>query len=92
MLSGWLPAGRPVYSVIGPLGLASEIWAMRSPPDSVNHKDLPSGPTVIPCGALPPVMPVLYSAIIVPVVAIRPILLPLASVNQSVPSGPAMIE
>src|SRR5262245_27375207 len=61
---------------------------MLFPSASVNHS-APSGPAVIPPGALPAVG-IGYS-VKVPLVVMRPILFPTCSVNHRAPSGPAVI-
>src|SRR5436309_2401970 len=74
------------YSVICPAGV---IRPMLFPLTSVNHR-LPSGPAVIPRGALTAVGT--GNSVIDPAVVIRPIWLPPISVNHRLPSGPAVIH
>jgi hypothetical protein len=62
---------------------------MALPNCSVNQRLL-SGPSVIPIGPAPGVMPMLNS-VMPPDVVILPIWLALFSVNHSAPSGPVVI-
>ena len=62
---------------------------MRLPTCSVNQR-LPSGPAVMPDGALLAEMPLLNS-VITPAGVMRPMRLPPYSVNQRLPSGPAVM-
>ena len=56
---------------------------------SANHR-LPSGPTVMPKGNAPAVMPALNS-VMTPLGVMRPIRLPVSSANHRLPSGPAVM-
>ena len=64
------------------------IWPMRLPPNSVNQR-FPSGPLVMPSGALPAVGSV--NSVITPAGVIRPMRSPPRSVNQRFPSGPLVM-
>src|SRR6266568_210722 len=63
---------------------------------SVNQRDLPSGPAVMPKGPQPAEDPQVVgrgNSVILPAGVMRPILFPLPfnSVNQRLPSGPAVM-
>ena len=67
---------------------------IRLPSNSVNHR-LPSGPAVIPSGALPSLIPS-ENSVTTPLGVMRPMRFParparLNSVNQRLPSGPAVM-
>src|SRR5258707_466160 len=59
-------------------------------PDSVNHR-LPSGPVVMAKGKLGAGGTKIENSVIIPLVVMRPILLPKYSVNHSAPSGPCVM-
>ena len=84
--SGWLPELGSVYSVMVPRGrdLADAVAAVLGEPQvAVGSRGDPERLAAEPLGRV-------YS-VIVPLVVILPILLPLYSVNQRLPSGPAVM-
>src|SRR5260370_3793434 len=86
-----MPLGRAgaVNSVTTPAGEMRRALLAEPPP--FVYQRLPSGPDAIPVGLLPGVESVGYS-VMAPAVVLRPILLEFGSVNQRLPSGPAVIH
>jgi hypothetical protein len=78
-------------SVMVPVGVILPIfdWVAPGIPGSVNRR-LPSEPAAMLCGRALAVG--IGNSVIVPLVVMRPILLPVCSTNHRLPSGPSVIS